>query len=58
MRLSPPKTISWSIAVLFGLIGILLQQGIIPLDTYPELGFWLMTIAFLILAFATLFRGL
>lgn len=58
MRLSPPRKINWSIAVLFGLIGILLQQGVIPLDTFPELGFWLMTIAFLILAIATLFRGL
>ncbi len=58
MRLSPPRKISWSIAVLIGLIGILLQQGIIPLDTFPELDFWLMTIAFLILAFATLFKNL
>ncbi len=58
MRLSPPRMISWSITVLFGLIGILLQQGIISLDTYPELDFWLMTIAFLILVFATLFKGL
>lgn len=58
MRLTPPRTINWSIAVLFGFIGILLQQGIIPLETYPELGFWSMTIAFLILAIATLFRGL
>jgi hypothetical protein len=58
MRLSPPRKINWSIAILFGLIGILLQQGIIPLDTYPELGFWLMTIAFLILAIATLFKNL
>jgi hypothetical protein len=58
MRLSPTRKINWSIAVLFGLIGILLQQGIIPLDTVPELDFWSMTIAFLILAIATLFRGL
>jgi hypothetical protein len=58
MRLSPPRKINWSIAVLFGLIGILLQQGIIPLDTYPELDFWLMTIAFLILVIATLFKNL
>ena len=58
MRLSPPRQINWSIAVLFGLIGILLHQGIIPVETYPELDFWLMTIAFLILAIATLFKGL
>ena len=58
MRLSPPRQINWSIAVLFGLIGILLHQGIIPLETYPELDFWLMTIAFLVLAIATLFKGL
>lgn len=58
MRLSPPRQINWSIAVLFGLIGILLHQGIIPVETYPELDFWLMTIAFLVLAIATLFKGL
>jgi hypothetical protein len=58
MRLSPPRKVNWAIAVLFGLIGILLQQGIIPLDRFPELDFLLMTIAFLILTIATLFRGL
>ena len=58
MRLSPPRQINWSIAVQFGLIGILLHQGIIPVDTFPELDFWLMTVAFLILAIATLFKGL
>jgi hypothetical protein len=58
MRLSPPRKVNWAIAILFGLTGILLQQGIIPLDRFPELDFLLMTIAFLILAIATLFRGL
>jgi hypothetical protein len=58
MRLSPPRKINWSIAILFGLIGILLHQGIITLERFPELDFWLMTIAFLILAISTLFRGL
>lgn len=58
MKLSPPRKINWSIAILFGLIGILLQQGIIPLEAFPELDFWLMTIAFLILVIATLLRGL
>ena len=58
MRLSPPRQINWSIAVLFGLIGILLHQGIIPVQTFPDLDFWLMTFAFLILAIATLFKGL
>ncbi|HEY42368.1 MAG TPA: hypothetical protein G4O11_00075 [Anaerolineae bacterium] len=58
MRLSPPRKINWSIAILFGLISLLLHQGIIPLETFPGLDYWLMTIAFLILAIATLFRGL
>ncbi len=58
MRLSPPRKINWSIAILFGLIGILLHQGIIPVETFPELDFWLMTVAFLILAIATLLKGL
>ena len=58
MRLSPPKIVSWSVAVLFGFIGILLDQGLIPVDIYPDLDFWMMTGAFLILAFATLLKGI
>ena len=58
MRLSPPKIISWSVAVLFGFTGILLHQGLIPVDKFPDLGFWVMTVAFLVLAFATLLKGL
>jgi hypothetical protein len=58
MKLSPPRKINWSIAILFALISILLHQGFIPLESYPELDYWLMAIAFLILAIATLFRGL
>jgi hypothetical protein len=58
MRLSPPKIVSWSVAVLFGFIGILLHQGLIPVDIYPDLDFWMMTGAFLILAFATLLKGI
>lgn len=58
MKLSPPRQINWSIAVLFGLIGVLLHQGIIPVEIFPELDFWLVTIAFLILAIATLLKGL
>jgi hypothetical protein len=58
MRLTPPKIVSWSVAVIFGFIGILLQQEIISLEIYPDLDFWLMTAAFLILALATLFKGL
>lgn len=58
MRLTPPKIVSWLVAVIFGFIGILLQQEIISLEIYPDLDFWLMTAAFLILALATLFKGL
>jgi hypothetical protein len=57
MKLSPPKVITWWIAVIVGAIGILAAL----IKTIPLLSpnaFWLVVIAFVLLALATAVEGL
>ena len=60
MKLSAPKTVVWVIAVIIGVVGILAffiggpdHQLIFTWDM-----FWLPTIGFVVLALATLLKGL
>jgi len=56
MKLSAPNQTIWLIAVILGVLGILAQLGVIPpLAAYA---FWLVTIAFALLALATLLKGI
>ena len=56
MKLSAPKQAVWLIAVILGVLGILAFYGIIaPLAAYS---FWLVVIAFVLLALATLLKNL
>lgn len=56
MRLSAPKQITWWIAVILGVLGILGHFLALPfVSTYS---FWLVAIAFVLLALATFFKGL
>jgi len=57
MRLTPPSTASWLIALIVGGIGILVHIGAV----HVRLGvdpFWLVGGGFLLLIIATLVRGL
>lgn len=56
MKLSPPKVITWWIAVIVGVVGILGQLLAIPL--IAPYAFWLVAIAFVLLAIATAVQGL
>ena len=56
MRLSPPKNITWWIAVILGVLGLLGKLTTIPIVTGLE--FWFVFIAFAILVFATLLKNL
>ena len=56
MRLSPPKRITWWIAVVVGVIGILSYLLVIP--TLVGFAFWLVAIGFALLAIATAVEGL
>jgi len=59
MRLSPPKQITWWIALIVGVVGIVIQIMGITLIAVPYgLGFWLVAIAFILLLLATLLEGL
>jgi hypothetical protein len=56
MRLSRPKVITWWIAVVFGVLGILGSFISIPLvSSYT---FFFVVVGFVLLALATLLKGL
>jgi hypothetical protein len=56
MRLSAPNQVVWVIAVVLGVLGIVAYLGVIPpLAAYA---FWLVTIGFVLLVFATLLKGM
>jgi len=56
MRLSPPKNVSWVLAVLLGLLGIIGNQFSLPIVS--DYDFWLVVSGFGLLVLATLLRGL
>jgi hypothetical protein len=56
MKLSKPKIISWWIAVVFGVLGILGHLVSIPFVSQYD--FWFVAFAFVLLALATYFRDL
>ena len=56
MKLSKPKVISWWIAVILGVLGIIAHFVTIPfVSTYQ---FWFVTAGFVLLALATYFKNL
>lgn len=56
MRLSPPKVITWWIAVFLGVLGLLGHSGAIAgLSAYA---FWLVTAGLILLVLATLLKDL
>jgi hypothetical protein len=57
MKLSPPKQITWIIALILGIVGILATLVTLPVIT-PALGFWLVVVAWALLLIATITRSL
>ena len=57
MKLTPPATGTWAVAVVIGVLGILLHEHLIRLRLGIE-PFWLVAAAFALLAIAALVRGL
>ena len=57
MRLTPPSTASWLIALIVGGLGILIHLGAIHVRLGVE-PFWLVGAGFLLLLIASLVRGL
>ena len=56
MKLNAPKKNTWIVAVVIGVVGIILNFGVIPFLTVYA--FWLVVVAFVLLALATYLKGL
>jgi len=56
MKTNAPKGVVWFIAVIIGLLGVLGKIVVIPILT--AYSWWLVLIGFVILALATLIKGL
>lgn len=56
MKLSAPKQVTWIIAVVLGVLGLLGNFAALPL--VGGSGFWLVFLGFALLAIATLVDGL
>jgi nicotinamide riboside transporter PnuC len=56
MELSAPKNVTWWIAVILGVLGILATIVSVPFVT--DKAFWFVAIGFILLALATLLKGL
>jgi hypothetical protein len=56
MNLSAPKQITWIIAVVLGVLGVL--GNFVTLPVLGAYSFWLLFLGFAILAIATLVEGL
>jgi len=56
MKLTPPKVITWWIAVILGVLGLLAYMGsLAALSTYA---FWLVLIGLVLMLVATLIKDL
>jgi len=57
MKLSAPKQITWIIALILGIVGILASLVTIPVIT-PAIGFWLLVVGWALMLIATITKGL
>ena len=57
MKLSAPRQITWIIALILGIVGILAQLTSLPVIT-ATIGFWLLVVAWVLLLIAAITRGL
>jgi hypothetical protein len=58
MRLTPPSTAVWTIALVFGLLGFLVKFHVLRLPNLGIESFWLVGIGFLLLLVAPVFKGM
>jgi hypothetical protein len=57
MKLSAPKQITWILALILGIVGILATVATVPVIT-PAIGFWLVVVGWALLLIAAITRGL
>lgn len=58
MKLTAPKEISWIIALVVGLVGILLHYRVVTVPQLAPYSFELLVTGFALLVMAPLFKGL
>jgi len=58
MKTNAPQLVTWWIALILGVLGIVTQLEIVSIPVFAGYGFWLVTIAFVILVLATILKGL
>jgi hypothetical protein len=58
MRLTPPSTAVWTVALVFGLLGFIVRFHILRLPALGIEAFWLVAIGFLLLLIAPLVKGM
>jgi hypothetical protein len=58
MRLTPPATATWVIALAFGALGLLAHQRIFRIPGLGIEAFWLLMVGFVLLLIAPLVKGL
>lgn len=54
MKLTPPKTVTWVVALIVGILGIIGKLA----GFFGDFAFWLVVIGFAILIFSTLLKDL
>jgi hypothetical protein len=57
MKLSAPHRVVWIVAVVLGVLGLLGKFGVLSTAVVAGNAFWLVTIGFALLAFATAVKG-
>jgi hypothetical protein len=58
VKTNAPKSILWLISVILGGLGILLYLGIIKIAALARYNFWLVAVAFILLALGSILKGL
>ncbi|MCZ2112530.1 MAG: hypothetical protein LC131_01570 [Anaerolineae bacterium] len=55
MQLNQPKMVTWAVALILGVIALILQFAMAAGSPW---GFWLMTVAFVVIMASTVLKGL
>jgi hypothetical protein len=58
MRLRSPREVTWWIALVLGVLGVLFHAGIVRVAGLAEFAFWAVAIALGLLLVATRIKGL
>ncbi len=56
MKMNAPKNATWTIAVILGLVGLV--GHLVPIAQVAPYSFWLVSAGFVLLALASLLKGL